>query len=103
MIGITPSPHMPDAERQTLFLNFKERRPQALSATIIPPVMAGCRGGRLQSPPRRRENSTGNWKIVTLRKNRNSSGAKILFLEKFRFWMFFGGTKSRVAGASATR
>ena len=56
-----------------------------------------------KSPPRRRENSMRDRKIVILRENRNSGGAKILFFAKFRFWMISGGPKNRAADAFATR
>jgi len=52
-----------------------------------------------KSSPRRRENSTRIWKNVTLRKNRNSGGAKILFFEKARFWVISAVLKNGAAGA----
>jgi len=51
----------------------------------------------------RHENSMGSWKIVILWTNRNSGGAKILFFEKFRFWMVFAVPKNGAASALSTR
>ena len=60
-------------------------------------------GGRLLGladckVPRRRENSMGTRKIVILRKNRNSGGAKILFFAKSRFRMISVGPKNGATG-----
>jgi hypothetical protein len=50
--------------------------------------------------PRRRKISTRNWKIVILRKNKNSKGAKILFFGESRFRMISDISKNRATGAS---
>jgi len=70
--------------------NVKERRPQWLADGKIRGIF-------------RRENSMRTQKIVTLRKNKNSGGAKILFFAKSRFRMFSGDPKNDATGASAIR
>ena len=94
--------------------HVKERRPHGWPAAEGGRLQSqrpdsGTRGTRpsdwptAKSPPRRRENSTGTWKIVILRKNKNSRGAKILFFGESHFRMISDGPKSRVTSESTAR